>query len=102
MSIFDMFRQGPDIMAGVKEFKNTTDAILLDVRTSQEYHSGHVPGSRNVPLDKIQNISIDKEHPLYVYCHSGARSGQACAYLEKKGYRATNIGGITGYNGVLE
>ena len=52
MGIFDLFRR-PDIDAGVREFEHTVGAVLLDVRTEEEYAEGHIPGSRNVPLAEL-------------------------------------------------
>ena len=45
----------------------------------------------------------DRSRHLYVYCYSGARSGQAAAYLRKQGYtNVSDIGGIKGYTGTTE
>ena len=105
MSFFDFFRQ-PDINRGVNDFRNTPGAILLDVRTPQEYREGHIPGSQNVPLqtiDKVASVAEKKDTPLYVYCHSGGRSRQAVQRLEQMGYsNVTNIGGIAAYRGKVE
>lgn len=102
MSFFDMFKKGPGFDEGLEQFHNTPDAVLLDVRTKEEYAQGHVPDSINVPLDRIQTIQVAKDRPLFVYCLSGARSSQACGWLNKKGYQTTNIGGISGYRGPLK
>jgi len=105
MGFFDFLKQ-PDINQGVKEFKQREDAILLDVRTPQEYREGHIPGSTNVPLqqlDKISAVTENKDVPMFVYCHSGARSRQATAMLQHMGYsNANNIGGIAAYQGKVE
>ena len=79
MGFFDLFRQ-PDINQGVEEYRAVPQAILLDVRTPEEYRGGHIPGSKNLPLqqiEKIESIAEKKETPLFVYCQSGARSRQA-------------------------
>ena len=101
MSIFSLF-QKPDLDAGVARCRRTPGAVLLDVRTPEEYAAGHVPGSRNIPLDRIGGAQLDKSAPLFVYCRSGARSGQACAILTQRGFEAVNIGGILYYHGELE
>ncbi|MDO4474938.1 MAG: rhodanese-like domain-containing protein, partial [Eubacteriales bacterium] len=48
MGFFDIFKQ-KDINEGIKEYKSVQGAVLLDVRTPQEYKEGHVPKSKNVP-----------------------------------------------------
>lgn len=105
MGLFDFLR-GPDINEGIATYHNTADAVLLDVRTPEEYKQGHVPGSRNIPLQtigKVAGIVTAKDTPLFVYCLSGARSRQATGALSQMGYtNVTNIGGISSYNGKVE
>lgn len=105
MGFFDFFKQ-PDINQGVKEYQQQEGAILLDVRTPQEYRDGFIPGSKNVPLqtiDKVDSVVENKDTALYVYCHSGARSRQAVSYLQHMGYtNVNNIGGIAAYRGKVE
>ncbi len=102
MGFFD-FLKPADINAGVEKFKSTGGAVLLDVRTPAEYKSGHIPGSRNFPLDSIETLPqviADKNIPIFVHCFSGARSGQAASAMRRMGYtNVTNIGGISGYRG---
>ena len=105
MGMFDFFKH-PDINQGVQEYKNAAGAVLLDVRSSQEYREGHIPGSQNVPLqqlDKVEEVTENKDTVLYVYCHSGARSRQAVSLLKHMGYtNVHNIGGIAAYSGKVE
>ncbi len=105
MGFFD-FLHGPDIGQGVKEYGETDGAVLLDVRTPQEYREGHIPGSRNVPLQELGRVSAvaaEKDMPLFVYCHSGGRSRQAVDELRRMGYlNVKNIGGIAAYTGKVE
>ena len=72
---------------------------LVDVRTHDEYLVDHANGAINVPLDNILNgdlSKINKAKPVYVYCRSGNRAGQAKIALEKSGYEnVTNLGGIS-------
>ena len=104
MSIFNIFSR-KDINQGVKRFRENKDAILLDVRTREEYASGHIEGSCNLPLDEIdraESIIRDKSTPLYVHCLSGGRSARAAAYLRGKGYKDVHdIGGIGSYTGKI-
>ena len=105
MGIFDFFKH-PDINQGVQEYKNAAGAVLLDVRSPQEYREGHIPGSQNVPLqqlDKVEEVTENKDTVLYVYCRSGARSRQAVSLLQAMGYtNVRNIGGIAAYSGKVE
>ena len=105
MGIFDFFKQ-TDINQGIKEFAATPGAVLMDVRTPQEYREGHIPGSKNVPLqelDKVSGVVENKNTPLFVYCYSGSRSRQATGILKQKGYtNVNNIGGIAAYTGKVE
>lgn len=105
MGFFD-FLKHPDINQGIREYQASPGAILLDVRTAQEYQEGHIPNSRNVPLqqiDKVGSVAENKAAPLFVYCYSGARSSQACSILQRMGYtNVNNIGGIADYSGEVE
>ncbi len=105
MRIFNFFKQ-TDIHKGLKKYAETENAVLLDVRTPQEYREGHIPGSKNVPLqtiDKVASVTENKDTVLFVYCYSGARSRQAAATLQHMGYtNVTDIGGIAAYQGKVE
>ena len=105
MSFFDFLR-GSNIDQGIKEYSETSGAVLLDVRTPQEYREGHIPGSKNVPLQEIDRVSAavsKKDTPLFVYCHRGARSRQAVGALQRMGYlNIKNIGGIAAYTGKVD
>ena len=105
MGFFD-FLKGPDINQGVKEYNATDGAVLLDVRTPEEYREGHIPGSKNVPLQSIDKVTVminNKATPIFVHCLSGARSRQAAAILQQMGYtNVKNIGGFSAYAGKVE
>ena len=99
------FLKGPDINRGVAEYRKTSGAVLMDVRTSPEYRQGHIPESINIPLQTIDDVEFlieNKEDPLYVYCQSGVRSRLAVDLLRQMGYlNAKNIGGIATYTGKI-
>ena len=105
MGIFDALFHKADINTYIAEYKETPGAYLIDVRTGPEYEAGHVEGSINVPLHSIHfivNHVRDIEAPLYVYCQSGARSGQATSMIKEMGYKnVKNIGGVNRYKGKL-
>jgi phage shock protein E len=74
-------------------------AYLVDVRTPEEYNKQHLKYAQNINIrssdfaDQIKKLSKDKQ--VYLYCHSGNRSGKATDSLQTLGYkRSYNIGGI--------
>lgn len=100
------FLKRPDINQEVQNCANISNAVILDVRTSQEYREGHIPGSRNVPLqllDGVEEVTDRKDTPIFVYCYSGSRSHQAAGMLAEMGYtNVKNLGGISDYRGKVE
>lgn len=74
------------------------DAVVLDVRSAEEYARGHIADSSHVPLDTIQdraeNVLKNKQKTIYVYCFSGSRSSIATEILKKLGYK--NVFNMTG------
>ena len=105
MNPSDLFRRN-DINRGVEAYRAETDALLLDVRTPEEFREGRIPGSTNLPLlelDDIFSLAENPNTPLYVYCLTGGRSGQAVYELQSRGYtNVKNLGGISAYVGILE
>ncbi len=99
---FNLFNH-TDINKGVEEWKSTSGAVLLDVRTKEEYNDYHIEGSVNIPLDNLNAVNqriADKNTPIFVHCLSGARSADAARYLKVQGYNSVkNIGGINAYMG---
>lgn len=77
---------------------NREDAIVLDVRESNEWSTGHIPGSRHIALGqldkRIPEIEKFKARPIIVCCASGNRSGSACGKLKAAGFeKVFNLGG---------
>lgn len=60
---------------------------LVDVRSAAEVASGAIPGAEHIPLHllPLKINDIPDEPMVILYCHSGARSAQACAYLSAQG-----------------
>ena len=77
-----------------------TDYIILDVRTPEEFESGHIKDAINIPNETIGNTELaelpDKEQLIVIYCRSGNRSKQASEKLVQLGY--TNIVEFGGIN----
>ena len=78
------------------------NAILVDVRTEDEYNSNHISGAVLLTLDTIDKNSVldvveNKDIPLIVYCQSGNRSSQALSKLKDLGYEVYNLGSINNW-----
>lgn len=89
----NLFSQGIDNEKLTSMIKNK--AYLVDVRTPQEFASGSVKGSVNIPLDMIQSqIDLFKgKENIVVFCRSGNRSGQAKTILMQNGIDNVHNGG---------
>ena len=71
--------------------------IVIDVRTLEEFESGHIEDSSNIEWQEISLIAdnINKDQKIYLYCRSGRRSQNATDILVDLGYKdVTNLGGI--------
>ena len=71
--------------------------IVIDVRTLEEFESGHIEYSSNIEWQEISSIAdnINKDQKIYLYCRSGRRSQNATDILVDLGYKdVTNLGGI--------
>ena len=84
----------PEIIAAIE-----SQALIVDVRTPEEFADGHYPGAINIPHDTIlqglEQLGVTEETPVILYCRSGNRSGQAEQVLQEKGFtEARNAGGL--------
>jgi len=64
-------------------------AVLLDVRTPDEYRQGHPPAARNIPLQELPQRLAEvgpPGTPVVVYCQAGGRSTRAADFLRANGY----------------
>lgn len=87
-------------VAALKSAREAGPITLIDVRTPEEFASGHVPGAVNLPVDDLQarmgELAAHKTGDLYLICRSGARSGRAQGMLASAGYaNPINIAGGT-------
>ena len=77
------------------------DFLLLDIRSAGELAQGVLPEAEHIPMHLIpvRLAELPKDKDLILYCHSGARSYHACAYLAQQGFsNAINLrGGILGW-----
>ena len=92
MSIFSIF--GSKTNTQVKELYDN-GAIVLDVRTTEEFSYGNVEGSKNIPLNEIQSRLKEIKawnKPVIACCRSGNRSGMAEGFLKQNGIECVNGG----------
>lgn len=90
-----------------KMIEENKDVVILDVRTADEYASGHIPNAINLSNEDIQAGKVDslkdKKQLIMVYCRSGNRSRQAAQKLAELGYtNVVDFGGIQSWQGDIE
>jgi rhodanese-related sulfurtransferase len=88
-------------------FKSTENAVLVDVRTGDEYAGGHIARAVNVDfydpafVEKMKTLGTDKN--FFIYCRSGNRSGQAVSTLTQAGLTVQDLkGGIGSHPELLQ
>lgn len=70
--------------------------IIVDVRTEREFEEGHIVGAINTPLVEIdEEVELDKEKVILVYCFSGGRSKDAHDKLKSLGYEVYDLGAFS-------
>ncbi|MBX7125391.1 MAG: rhodanese-like domain-containing protein [Cyclobacteriaceae bacterium] len=76
---------------------STPQAVLIDVRTPEEFTGGHIDQAVNIdfksPGFAEAFSAYDKTTPLFVYCQKGGRSGKAAAQLKEMGFKVTDLQG---------
>ncbi|MBI2959821.1 MAG: rhodanese-like domain-containing protein [Betaproteobacteria bacterium] len=80
---------------------NRQDALVLDIRSAEEFQKGHILNARNVPAAQLEPRLADlekfRQKPVIVACESGSRSGSAAALLRKHGFaQAASLAGGVG------
>ena len=88
---------------------STTDSIIIDVRTPEEFESVHLINAQLLDIRDPQGFmegmeALDKSQTYFVYCRSGARSAQACQLFKQNGIETCYnlLGGILEWEGELE
>ncbi len=90
-----------------KELHNNPDAVVLDVRTAEEFHTGHLKNALNVDVTapdfetRLKTLDATQKH--LIYCRSGARSFNACTIMSQSGFsKVINMqGGIMSWRGPI-
>lgn len=83
----------------------SNNAVILDVRTKNEFLSNHIPGALHIPLQELEyrvDEVIKLKKPVIVYCASGARSDRASHFLRLNKVDAINGGGIYAMKAALK
>ena len=101
MGLFSFFKKKYETVSPAKA-KEAQDAgaMLIDVRESSEYRSGHAPGARHISVQVIERRlgEIPKERQIIVVCQSGMRSQRAAEILSSNGFQVLNVsGGMIGW-----
>ena len=88
------------------QLESDTNAVILDVRTDDEWNEGFIPGAILNDIYKGQGFiyrleELDKTKSYYVYCKAGGRSSQACSIMKQMGFEKTyNLdGGFMNWEG---
>ncbi|WNM17814.1 rhodanese-like domain-containing protein [Flavobacterium capsici] len=90
----------------VEQLSNDSNAVILDVRTEDEWSEGIIPNALMINIYEGQGFiykvdELDKNKNYYVYCKAGGRSAQACAIMNQLGFKNTYnlVGGFSQWNG---
>jgi rhodanese-related sulfurtransferase len=90
------------------QLKNDSNAVIIDVRTEEEFSEGYISGALNIDIYKGQGFvyqieELDKSKNYYVYCKAGGRSAQACSIMNQLGFENTYnlVGGIMKWQGEI-
>ena len=74
-----------------------SNPVIIDVRSTEEYNSGHIENAWHMPHTEIGTLitkkNIAKDTPIILYCRSGGRAGKAKKVLSQMGYTAVKNGG---------
>ena len=89
-----------------EDLKNIIEngALIVDVRTPEEFEDGHIKGSLNIPVDEIGKAMewLQKDVPTVLVCASGSRSGQAVMILKANGFEKIYNGGAWNSLGIIK
>lgn len=85
---------------------NGDDVVIIDVRSQEEHQAGALPGSINIPHNRIASgvaqRAIEQDKTIVLYCRSGRRSGMAEQELRARGYqKIINAGGFDDLKAIL-
>ena len=91
-----------------KKLFSEKNAVVIDVRTSEEFELSRIPNSINIDFYNPQNFmheieKIDKDISCYVYCRTGVRSANSCQLMSELGFKKVYnlLGGIVEWKGEI-
>ena len=89
--------EAPEVTTADLAAARESDCVLVDVRTQEEWDSGHVPGAIHIPLDQFSDRwqELPTDERIYVICAAGGRSMKAATALVGAGVDAVNVAGGT-------
>ena len=96
----DPFIETYSVLTPDKAVPYYEEALIVDVRTPEEFKESHLKNAINIPVDEIEDrfaeeVTKDKEQKVFVYCKSGVRAINAMEKLKTMGYfKIYSIGGI--------
>lgn len=92
-----------------EKFNSDQNAVIIDVRTEEEWQDGIIPGAMLNDIYKGQGFiyrleELDKSKNYYLYCKAGGRSAQACSIMNQMGFKNTYnlVGGFMNWEGEVE
>ena len=97
-----------DQLTWKKQLFSESKAVVLDVRTPEEFETSRIANSINIDFYNPQNFiseleKLDKEITYYIYCRTGTRSSNSCVIMNEMGFKKTYnlLGGIVEWDGEL-
>lgn len=80
----------------LQKILDKNEYVIVDVRSKMEYNGSHVVDAINIPHNEIdENVNLDKEKTILVYCMSGTRSAAAYDILVNLGYDVYDLGAFS-------
>lgn len=73
--------------------KNADEYLIIDIRDESSFEYGHIPGSVNIPEEKLGSAALPENKELYICCRSGVISGEVAEALRARGFNALNLKG---------
>ena len=97
-----------DQLTWKKQLFSESKAVVLDVRTPEEFETSRIANSINIDFYNPQNFiseleKFDKDTSYYIYCRTGVRSSNSCVLMNEMGFKKTYnlLGGIVEWDGEL-